>query len=167
MKKVYYCYYYNNFHNVKLLLVSSLKGLVYVGLESDFLIIKNKYDIEFNEEINLIYIQYLDYYFNNKNNNLNISFDINISNFSQKVYNIVCSISFGEFKTYKEIAILLGGVNYSRAVAKSLATNPLLIFIPCHRVIGTSNVIRGYKGGLNLLNILHNFERLRKITDDK
>ena len=43
-----------------------------------------------------------------------------------------------------------------RAVASAIAANPLLITIPCHRVIGKNGKLTGFRGGLEMKkNCLH------------
>ena len=52
----------------------------------------------------------------------------------------------GSVKTYKEIACILGKPNSFRAVANACAKNPLIIEIPCHRVIRSDGLLGGYSG---------------------
>lgn len=81
-------------------------------------------------------------------------FDINLdmafsSAFMQDVFSIVRQIPFGETKSYSEIAKILGKPSASRAVGAALAANPILIIIPCHRVIAADGRLTGYAGGLD------------------
>lgn len=46
----------------------------------------------------------------------------------------------------------------SQAVGGAVGHNPLLIFIPCHRVIGTNGSLTGYAAGLENKRFLLNFE---------
>ena len=65
----------------------------------------------------------------------------------------VLAIPYGKTITYKEIAKKIACV-YSykqmsaQAVGSSLGHNPLLIIVPCHRVVGTNKTLKGYAGGL-------------------
>lgn len=56
--------------------------------------------------------------------------------FQKKVLEKVLSIPRGKVKTYKEIALSIGTSGF-RAVARALATNPLPLVIPCHRVVSS------------------------------
>jgi methylated-DNA-[protein]-cysteine S-methyltransferase len=56
------------------------------------------------------------------------------------------SIPYGKTVTYKDIAQRLG--THSRVVGLAMAVNPLAIFVPCHRVLGSDGGLRGYAGGL-------------------
>ena len=66
--------------------------------------------------------------------------------FQLQVWEEIKKISKGNVKTYKEIACLLGKPNSSRAVANACAKNPLIIEIPCHRVIRSDGSLGGYSG---------------------
>ena len=74
-----------------------------------------------------------------------------LANFIQ-AYNLeeIKKIPKGSVKTYKEIACNLGNPNSSRAVANACAKNPLIIEIPCHRVIRSDGFLGGYsaEGGI-------------------
>ena len=66
--------------------------------------------------------------------------------FQLKVWEEIKNIPKGSVKTYKEIACILGKPNSSRAVANACAKNPLIIEIPCHRVIRSDGFLGGYSG---------------------
>ena len=66
--------------------------------------------------------------------------------FQLKVWEEIKKIPKGSVKTYKEIACILGKPNSSRAVANACAKNPLIVEIPCHRVIRSDGSLGGYSG---------------------
>ena len=66
--------------------------------------------------------------------------------FQLQVWEEIKKIPKGSVKTYKEIACILGKPNASRAVANACAQNPLIIDIPCHRVIRSDGLLGGYSG---------------------
>ena len=66
--------------------------------------------------------------------------------FEIQVWTEISKISFGETKTYKEIAMSIGKPNSARAVANACGKNPYPIDIPCHRVIRSDGNIGGYSG---------------------
>ncbi|GGG25752.1 methylated-DNA--protein-cysteine methyltransferase [Lysinibacillus alkalisoli] len=70
--------------------------------------------------------------------------------FQQKVWQALKEIPFGETRTYKEVATAIGNVNASRAVGNANNKNPILIIVPCHRVIGANGKLVGYGAGLPL-----------------
>tara|TARA_B100000965_G_scaffold228107_1_gene190930 strand:+ start:42 stop:329 length:288 start_codon:yes stop_codon:yes gene_type:complete len=76
----------------------------------------------------------------------NIFKDIRGTNFQVSVWKEISKIPYGETRTYKEIAKLLGKPNSSRAVANACGKNPFPLDIPCHRVIRSDGKIGGYSG---------------------
>ena len=76
---------------------------------------------------------------------------LNGTKFQISVWQEIKKIPKGETKTYKDIALALKKPKSSRAVANACGKNPLLIEIPCHRVIRSDGKLGGYsgKGGIN------------------
>ena len=76
---------------------------------------------------------------------------LNGTKFQISVWNEIKKIPKGQTKTYKDIAVALKKPKSSRAVANACGKNPLLIEIPCHRVIRSDGKLGGYsgKGGMN------------------
>ena len=76
---------------------------------------------------------------------------LNCTKFQISVWEEIKKIPKGQTKTYKDIALALKKPKSSRAVANACGKNPLLIEIPCHRVIRSDGKLGGYsgKGGVN------------------
>jgi methylated-DNA-[protein]-cysteine S-methyltransferase len=70
--------------------------------------------------------------------------------FMQQVWQALGDIPYGKTASYKDIAITVGSPKAGRAVGMANNRNPIPIFIPCHRVIGASGRLVGYRGGLEL-----------------
>lgn len=68
--------------------------------------------------------------------------------FQKTVWHKLLQIPFGETTSYARIALHIGSPRAVRAVANAIAANPLSIFVPCHRVIGSNNSLTGYAGGI-------------------
>jgi methylated-DNA-[protein]-cysteine S-methyltransferase len=68
--------------------------------------------------------------------------------FQHRVWDQVSDVSYGNTKSYVEIALALGSENYSRAVGMANGKNPIPVIIPCHRIIGHNGKLTGYAGGL-------------------
>ena len=66
--------------------------------------------------------------------------------FQRKALNLVAAIPYGQWRTYGDIAQELGQPGAARAVGRANATNPLIIIIPCHRVLGSDGKLHGYGG---------------------
>lgn len=79
--------------------------------------------------------------------------------FQQKVWNSLQKIPYGETNSYKDIAKSIGNIKACRAVGMANNKNPILIFIPCHRVIGSNGKLVGYAGGLNVKEKLLQIEK--------
>ena len=71
---------------------------------------------------------------------------LNGTKFQISVWQEIKKIPKGQTKTYKDIAIALKKPKSSRAVANACGKNPLLIEIPCHRVIRSDGKLGGYSG---------------------
>lgn len=66
--------------------------------------------------------------------------------FQRRVWAALCSIPYGETRSYGELARRLG--SSPRAVGGAVGRNPIAIMIPCHRVVGSGNTLGGYAGGV-------------------
>lgn len=81
------------------------------------------------------------------------------SSFQKAVWQTILQIKYGETKSYKDIAVLLKNPNAIRAVGSACAKNPILFFIPCHRVINSCGKIGGYRAGINIKQHLLSLEK--------
>jgi AraC family transcriptional regulator, regulatory protein of adaptative response / methylated-DNA-[protein]-cysteine methyltransferase len=66
----------------------------------------------------------------------------------KKVWKELRKIPPGETRSYLEIAKSLNAPTACRAVARANGTNPLVIIVPCHRVINSDGGLGGYGGGV-------------------
>ncbi len=91
------------------------------------------------------------------------SFDIPISPngtvFQKKVWKCLQKIPYGETRSYQDIAMEIGNVKACRAVGMANHLNPILLLIPCHRVIGKSGKLVGFGCGLGVKEYLLNLEK--------
>lgn len=79
--------------------------------------------------------------------------------FQRKVWDALCTIPYGETRSYKEIAKQTGNMKACRAVGGANHNNPIMIVIPCHRVIGADCSLTGYAGGLSVKKYLLELEQ--------
>lgn len=91
--------------------------------------------------------QMLNEYFSGWRHNLEIPLKITGTEFQKQTLKILAEIPYGRVISYSELAEKIAGYGHTRAVANAVATNPLSIFIPCHRVIQANGKIGGYAGG--------------------
>lgn len=74
--------------------------------------------------------------------------------FQEKVWAALRQIPYGETRSYRDIAEAIGHPRAFRAVGMANHANPILIAIPCHRVIGADGSLVGYGGGLAMKKAL-------------
>ena len=79
--------------------------------------------------------------------------------FQIKVWEALQAIPYGETRSYKEIAETVGSPRGFRAVGLANNKNPIVIVIPCHRVIGHDGKLVGFGGGLSLKENLLKLEQ--------
>ena len=79
-------------------------------------------------------------------------FDLSLSpcgtEFERLVWNELLKIPFGESRSYGQIAADIGKPGASRAVGNAVGKNPLLILVPCHRVIAANHKLGGFSAGI-------------------
>jgi methylated-DNA-[protein]-cysteine S-methyltransferase len=82
------------------------------------------------------------------------SFDLPLkpegTGFRRSVWAALVEIPAGRTASYGDIARAIGKPKASRAVGSANHANPLPVFIPCHRVIGSGGSLVGYGGGLDM-----------------
>lgn len=100
----------------------------------------------------------LDLYFSKQLKTFSIPLFFTGTDFQIKVYHSLLKIDYGTTSTYKEQAILLGNLKAIRAVATANGSNKLAIIVPCHRIIGSSNDLIGYAGGIDRKKTLLDIE---------
>lgn len=74
--------------------------------------------------------------------------DLRGTAFQLRVWQALRQIPRGETRTYSQLARELGDVNATRAVARACALNRVSIIVPCHRVVGASGSLTGYRWGV-------------------
>ena len=79
---------------------------------------------------------------------LDLPLDLRGTAFQQRVWRALRQIPPGETRTYGEVATAIGDPRAVRAVARSCATNPVSLAVPCHRVIGKDGALTGYRWGV-------------------
>lgn len=77
-----------------------------------------------------------------------LAWDVQATAFQWKVWRALIKIPRGETRSYSEVAQAIGSPTATRAVAAACGSNKLALIIPCHRVIGSSGELRGYKWGI-------------------
>jgi methylated-DNA-[protein]-cysteine S-methyltransferase len=81
------------------------------------------------------------------------------TDFQRAVWDALLNIPFGETRSYGELARAVGRPRAVRAVGAANALNPISIFVPCHRVVGSAGALTGYAGGIEAKRFLLELER--------
>lgn len=101
----------------------------------------------------------LNEYFTKKRKVFDLPLAPNGTEFQKKVWNELCRVPYGKTCSYKDIAKAIGNEKACRAVGMANNRNPIAIFIPCHRVIGSNGKLVGYGGGLDIKEKLLSMEK--------
>lgn len=91
-----------------------------------------------------------------------VPLELSASDFRIRVWNELRKIPFGEVRTYGQIAAILGNSNAARAVGGACHANPVMIVVPCHRVIGAGGALSGFAFGKEMKRRLLNLEKFRR-----
>ncbi len=84
--------------------------------------------------------------------------------FQMRVWQALREIPYGETRSYGDIARTIGNPRACRAVGMANNKNPLLIFVPCHRVIGMDGRLTGFGAGLPVKEYLLRLEETAAIA---
>ena len=143
-------------------------GTVFLEWEDDMLtglsFKEESHSISENEiasrtEFTDLVIKQIEEYLQGTRQTFDIKYRLAGTEFQRKVWKALLEIHYGETRSYKQIAEAIGKPNASRAVGMANSKNPILLLVPCHRVIGAEGSLTGYAGGLEMKQYLLNLER--------
>jgi len=77
-----------------------------------------------------------------------VPLDLRGTPFQRKVWEALLQIPHGHTRNYSEVAASLDQSRAVRAVGTAIGANPVLVVVPCHRVLGKNGALTGYRGGL-------------------
>ena len=118
--------------NNELISLKIVKTVANNGTDPDFV---RKIELQLNE------------YFSGKRQNFNIKIKPEGTEFQKLVWKELQKIPYGKTKNYSEIAVAIGKPKAQRAVGSACNKNPILLIIPCHRVISKNGNIGGFAYG--------------------
>ena len=142
------------------------EGLCYLGTPTeDFDDLKNwakkrlpDYLLIEEEKSLLFYITELIEYLNGKRKEFTAPICLRGTPFQQAVWQALVEIPYGETVSYSTIAERIGRPTAVRAVGTAIGANPMLMIVPCHRVIGKNGSLTGFRGGLKMKELLLELE---------
>ena len=156
-----------NHESWSMYIAATTEGLCYVGSQQapfDELAIWVKkrmpaYMLSEDEYLMKPYATELIAYLEGRQKEFTMSIDLHGTVFQQAVWKVLQEIPYGQTVSYTDIAELIQKPNAVRAVGTAIGANPLLITVPCHRVIGKSGKLTGYRGGLEMKEQLLGLEK--------
>ncbi|MEK3936158.1 methylated-DNA--[protein]-cysteine S-methyltransferase [Sporosarcina sp. FSL W7-1349] len=142
----------------KLHIAATPKGLCYVGSpgapfeELAEWVSKRLPDYEVVEDEKTLehYARELKEYLEGRRKDFSMAVDLHGTAFQQSVWEALLGIPFGETVTYSKMAERLQKPSAVRAVASAIGANPVMIAVPCHRVIAKNGKLAGFRGGLEM-----------------
>ena len=162
------CIYWSIFEHSQwqLYIAKTENGLCYVGSPggsfSDFSAYSHKRFpsavLEKSDSLLEDYKQELAAYLNGSKQEFTLLADVTGTSFQQQIWQALKQIPYGHTCSYSDIAEQIGKPSAVRAVASAIGANPLLIAVPCHRVISKNGTIGGYRGGLDFKRFLLDLE---------
>ena len=87
------------------------------------------------------------------------------TDFQQRVWQTLRKIPYGQTVSYRQVAKAIGRPTAYRAVAQAISANPLIIVVPCHRVIHNDGKLGGYAAGVERKRQLLKLEQLTTNAD--
>lgn len=105
------------------------------------------------------WVELLRNYLQGQPTSLTVPLDVHASVFQWKVWEALRAIPTGQTRSYREIAQAVGQPTAARAVAHACATNPVAVFIPCHRVVRSNGQVGSYRWGRERKELLLDLEQ--------
>lgn len=101
----------------------------------------------------------LEEYFSGKRKEFHLPLELKGTDFQKKVWEALQKIPYGQTRSYGELAEIIGKPKASRAVGGANHRNPIMIFVPCHRVIGANGDLVGFGSGIEVKRYLLELEK--------
>lgn len=138
-------------------------GFMEIGCEGDTVISMKRTEQPGKEQARttlaeLVYGQVTEY-LQGRRSAFTFPLELRGTEFQKKVWQELCKIPYGKTRTYGEIAAAIGNPKAARAVGMANNKNPIIIAVPCHRVIGANGKLVGYAGGLDMKRDLLRLEK--------
>lgn len=153
--------------NDTLYIAATDNGLCYVGNEESELIEEAKkrhMTLTKSDAAMSAYKQAFVDYFNGVLKTFNVPLDVVGTDLQREVWQTLQTIPYGDVWAYQDVADTIGRPTAVRAVANAIGRNPVLIVIPCHRVIGKNGKLTGFRSGLALKKTLLSIEGVTQYT---
>jgi methylated-DNA-[protein]-cysteine S-methyltransferase len=156
-----------NHNQWSMYIAATTEGLCYVGSQNaqfeelETWAKKRLMNYELIEEASVLkrYVVELIDYLEGRRKEFLTPMDLHGTPFQLDVWKALQEIIYGQTVSYTDIAERIGKPSSVRAVGTAIGANPVLISVPCHRVIAKSGKLTGYRGGLEMKEQLLELER--------
>ena len=92
-----------------------------------------------------------------------VSFDVPLdlvgTEFQVDAWNALAKIPYAGTVSYAQQAASIGRPKATRAIGSANGRNPIVIVLPCHRVVGADGSLTGFGGGLHVKSWLLDLEK--------
>lgn len=105
-------------------------------------------------------VSQLSEYFEGERTTFDMAYDLVGTEFQRLAWHALADIPFGGTASYKEQAMWIGRPTATRAVGAANGRNPVVIVLPCHRVVGADGSLTGFGGGIERKEWLLRHEKL-------
>lgn len=148
---------------------ATVVGLCYIGSpnapfeELEMWVRKRLPTYRLKEDLEVLqpYIVEIIDYLEGRSKAFTFSMDLHGTPFQQAVWKALQELEYGQIVTYTDIAERIGKPKSVRAVGSAIGANPVLIFVPCHRVIAKSGKLGGFRAGLDMKEQLLELEKYK------
>ncbi|WP_125763829.1 methylated-DNA--[protein]-cysteine S-methyltransferase [Companilactobacillus hulinensis] len=165
MTKTIY-YEIKQIHNHKYVIAATAKGLAFVGspdkeISEIYSFYQHSKLIE-DDKVIAPYYRQLKEFMDHKRTSFELSTDVSGTDFQEQVWHAVQDVPYGSTSNYSEIASTIGRPKAVRAVGTAIGRNPILMVIPCHRILTKDNKLGGFRAGLEMKKELLELESSNK-----
>jgi methylated-DNA-[protein]-cysteine S-methyltransferase len=132
-------------------MLSSIRYIVKTGAVSDKCA-RSRVDAQYDESSPLLRetVRQIEAYSRGRLQCFNLPLFLQGTAFQKSVWTEIMRIPYGKTVSYGDIAMDIGNPRASRAVGMACHRNPLIIVIPCHRVLAAGKRLSGYIAGMNI-----------------
>ena len=153
---------YFEFENETYLIVEDDGVVIFLSTADDLEFFKHKFKVDQliidNQACGEVVAQ-LEAYFHGKRQSFNFPYRLYGTPFQVTVWQGLLDIPYGQTLSYEGLSDALFETRKTRAVARAVGQNPIMICVPCHRIIGKNGKLTGYRSGLALKTKLLNLEQ--------
>ena len=155
-----------HFHEQPMYIAKTDQGLCYIGSpnapfsELETWVTKKIPQVHLvkSEEVLQVEVHELAEFLQGKRDNFTFPIHLIGTDFQKEVWQSLQSIPYGETKTYTDIAAQISRPQAVRAVGTAIGANPLLMIIPCHRVLAKNGGLAGFRAGVEMKKALLQLE---------